>query len=51
MQFKKNAQILYERTGNLPEGYILNEEGKVVKDSTTHDIVGMVQEEKTTDGR
>lgn len=48
---QKNAQILYERTGNLPEGYILNEEGKVVKDSTTHDIVGMVQEEKTTDGR
>ena len=48
---QKNAQILYERTGNLPEGYILNEEGKVVKDSTTQDIVGMEQEEKTTDGR
>lgn len=29
---QKNAQSLYEKTGKVPEGYILNADGQVIKE-------------------
>ena len=46
---QRNAQILYEKTGNIPEGYILTEEGKVIKDEKVQRENNIGREEKSTD--
>lgn len=30
----RSAQTIYDKTGNVPEGYILNEDGKIIRDET-----------------
>lgn len=35
---QRNAQSLYEKTGKVPEGYNLNQDGKVIKDKHIDDV-------------
>lgn len=35
---QKNAQALYEKTGKVPEGYMLNQDGKVIKERSSGEI-------------
>lgn len=46
---QRNAQIVYEKTGNIPEGYILTDEGKVIRDKRAQKENDSRQEEKSTD--
>ena len=34
---QRNAQSLYEKTGNVPEGYTLNQDGQVMKEKSNED--------------
>lgn len=44
---QRNAQSLYERTGKVPEGYTLNQDGQVMKEKNNEDTSKVEPKEST----
>ena len=47
---QRNAQSLYEKTGRVPEGYTLNQDGQVIKERSNEDVPEVEPKESVIEG-